>query len=277
MKRWRSESAEYAARVAALQERVRTAGAPMPAHRRALSGEFVACGGTVQELAPGQPPDSRSPEQARIFGTALGRLDAALSGLPIDPFFADLKSVFFRAKEIDHVEQIYLEACDGRFPAGYRRHLKRTLGRLRAELGALGAIERVMTHVDANPENALFDNGRVTLIDLTPEIRHPGYSLGAALYWWAFPWQTNVLDLEILDAVTAGYLSAAPLPPRLRAAVSAHMLNRSLMELAFPLGCLVDGPPLGAKPMVDLPGRLRRAEILYERLDDIRAALSSPD
>jgi hypothetical protein len=132
-------------------------------------------------------------------------------------------------------------------------------------------------HVDANQENAIFDDsGNVCLIDLTPEVRHRDYSLGAALYWWAYPWQSNRLNLETLQAITRAYLGNHSLSPLGRRVIAAHMLNHSLMELAFPLACLVDGPPPGARPMEDLAGRLTRAILLYDARHQIDRALNEP-
>ena len=274
VKHWVSEDAEYAEKIAALQESLRLDGAPVPAHRRSFDGRFVEHRMTVQAFLPGHPPSTSVADQADAFGAALGRLDRSLEVCPVDPFFVDQSSVFSRCKDIDRVANRYLPACDGRFPTGYREQLVATIHELKTRLKPIANESCVLAHVDANPENVIVDDaGHVSLIDLTPEARHPGYSLGAALYWWAYPWRFNRLSLEILQAITRAYLRSQPLSPRRRRAIAAHMLNHSLMELAFPLGCLVDGPPPGARPLEDLKGRMRRADLLFAALDQIERAV----
>jgi Ser/Thr protein kinase RdoA (MazF antagonist) len=212
---------------------------------------------------------------ARAFGGALGKLDRPLAGCPADPFFADQASVFSRCKDVDQVVRRYMPACDNRFPGGYRQLLVEYAEALSARTAALAGSARVLTHVDANTENTIFSaTGTANLIDLTPEMRLPGYSLGAALYWWAYPWQSNVLDVDIARDIAAAYAAEAPLPPAHLRAIAGHMLNQSLMELAFPLGCLVDSPPAGARPMEDLAGRMARAGSLLAEIGRIDRALT---
>lgn len=274
VKHWESEDEVHADKTAALQETIRRGGAPVPAHRKSASGRFVEGRMTVQEFAPGRSLSTWSIDQASKFGAALGQLDRALAACPVDAFFANQSSVFSRCKDVEQVATRYLPACDGRLPAGYREHVMASLQELDARLAPISGQPRVLVHVDGNPENVIFDDaGNVRLIDLTPEARPAGYSLGAALYWWAYPWQADRLSLDVSRAVTRAYLADFALSPPLRRAIAAHMLNHSLMELAFPLGCLVDGPPPGARPMKDLDGRLRRATTLLAAIDQVERAV----
>ncbi|MGH6831058.1 MAG: phosphotransferase enzyme family protein, partial [Methylocella sp.] len=188
VKHWQPEDTGYARRSAVLQEALRAAGAPLPAHIRTRGGHLVVRDTTVREFASGRVLSSWSSGQVEVFGQALGRLYRALADCPVDSFYLDQPSVFSRCKDIEQVAGRYLPACDGRFPSGYRGHLVATLERLTSRLSEIADQPRILTHVDPNPENAIFgEAGQVTLIDLTPEVRPPGYSLGAALYSWAYP------------------------------------------------------------------------------------------
>lgn len=262
--------------VADLSERLLRAGAPVSRYRRSLQGTFVVRRVSVQDFVAGSTRPAPTLDDCAAFGKALGVLDRALWRQPYERLFDRRPTVFARGKDPDWVLSRYLAACDHRFPKGYREEVLRIAHRLREATRHFGAGERVLVHVDGNPDNALFDDqGNVTLIDLTPEIRLPGYSLGAAVYWWAYPRATSRLDLRVLQTIASHFQMTARLLPRYREAVAHHVLTHSMMELALPLGCLVDGSPPDAEPLEDLEGRLARHTGLHSRFHGIRDALSA--
>lgn len=262
------EDEAYEAERSRLQEAIRNDGVPVTKFYQTPTGDFLARGASIQTFVEGARPEQ--PYNGGFeFGEALGKLDRALTDQSIAPVFTRLTDIWARGRSLTHIREHYVPIQDNRFPAGYDDELLTSLEMLESHLDGFASSERVLSHVDPNPGNTIQtpDNDLV-LIDLTLDIQFPGYTLGAAIYWWAYPWQTGRFNPSMASAIASGYRSVLPLEDRYWRLIATHILNHGLMALALPFGVLADGNPYKFPRLPGILGRQQKLRSLFALVKD---------
>jgi len=115
---------------------------------------------------------------------------------------------------------------------------------------------------------------KVVLIDLTFDIHLPGYTLGAAIWWWAHPRSTNRFDPAMADAIASGYRSAHRLDPQFWELIPAYVMPHAMMALSLPYTVLADGdtPNFGRLP--ESVAKQQKLRTLFPVLQDVLADVS---
>jgi Ser/Thr protein kinase RdoA (MazF antagonist) len=256
---------------AEVQERIRASEVPCPRYYRTAAGDFVSGDESVQSFVDGASMDP--PERAGYaFGRSLGKLDRALADEPLHPLFTELGDPWSRGRSTTYVREHYLPLDDNRFPAGYHDELIATLELVESLLDGTSTDDHIVTHVDPNPSNAIYTaDGTIFLIDLTLGAQLPGYTLGAAIYWWAHPWQTNRFNPSMAHAIASGYRSVYRLPNEHWNRIAAHTMNHGLMALAIPYDVVIWNKPYKFSRLPNTMGRHQKLRAMYPLLEETLA------